>query len=61
MIEITRPLMTITDLEGVPIEGISQSASEGEAMQKASTLPPGDYLLNRPTVSIVVKPSKFTE
>lgn len=54
MIEITRPLMTLLDEFGEPIEGVSKSASEVEAMEKASRLPDGTYYLTRPNAKIVV-------
>lgn len=55
VIEITRPLMTLTDDEGVPVVGVTKSASEVEAMEKASRLPDGTYYLDRPTATITVK------
>lgn len=54
MIEITRPLMTLVDEFGEEIEGVSRSASEVEAMEKASKLPAGTYYLIRPNARIVI-------
>ena len=54
MIEITRPLMTLCTDDGDPIEGVTRSSSEVEAMEKASILPDGTYLLKRPTATIIV-------
>ena len=54
MIEITRPLMTLLDEFGEPVDGVSKSASEVEAMEKASKLPDGTYYLTRPNAKIVV-------
>lgn len=54
MIEITRPLMTLLDEFGEPVEGVSKSASEVEAMERASRLPDGTYYLERPSAKIVV-------
>lgn len=45
--------MTLTDEEGNDI-GLSKSASEVEAMEKASRLPDGTYLLIRPAATIRV-------
>lgn len=60
MIEITRPLMTLVDEFGEVVEGVSKSASEVEAMEKASNLPDGTYYLIRPNAKIVVSDSVYT-
>lgn len=54
MIEITRPLMTLLHSDGTPVEGVSRSTSEVEAMEKASGLPVGVYILDRPPATISV-------
>ena len=54
MIEITRPLMTLTDYAGIDVPNVSKSSSEVEAMEKASKLPDGTYYLERPNATIVV-------
>lgn len=53
-VSITRPSMVLTDLKGNPVD-VSKSRSAVEAMQKASFLPDGTYILKRPTATIVVK------
>ena len=54
-VDITRPLMTLCDENGVPIDGVSKSTSEVEAMEKASHLGPGTYILKRPDATIEVE------
>ncbi len=53
-VDITRPNLTLTDMNGVPIEGVTASTSEVKAMAKASKLPNGTYLLKRPDAVITV-------
>lgn len=60
VIEITRPLMTLTDMHGNDL-GLTRSTSEVEAMEKASGLPDGRYLLERPTAVIEVRRGSLLE
>ena len=53
-VEITQPLMILADQDGTPLEGVSKSSSAVEAMEKASALGDGVYLLIRPTTTITV-------
>lgn len=53
-ISITRPLLILADEEGNPLD-LPRSASEVEAMEKASLLPDGTYRLIRPDAKIVVE------
>ncbi len=54
-VTITRPNMILTDENGKIIEGLTESTTEVSAMEKASNLPDGTYLLKRPDAVIVVK------
>jgi hypothetical protein len=53
-VSITRPLVELRYADGSAIDGVSKSTSEVEAMEKASRLPDGVYLLHRPTATITV-------
>jgi len=53
-VDITRPQMTLTHMDGTPVEGLTKSVAEVYALEKASNLPNGKYLLKRPDMIITV-------
>ena len=53
-VEITIPDFILADSDGIALPGIEPSRSHHEAMQKASSLPPGEYKLTCPDGTITV-------
>jgi hypothetical protein len=69
-ITITTPLYTLTDMDRVPVEGVSKSTSPEKAMEKASRLPNGQYkaihddiviTVNNPVVAPTPEPEPIPE
>ncbi|MGB1192285.1 MAG: hypothetical protein ACPG3T_05135, partial [Pseudomonadales bacterium] len=53
-VTITTPLYEVTDLQGVPVEGLAKSTTIAKAMEKASSLPDGSYLIKHGDITVTV-------